>query len=777
MTHNSCCVAQAFARAHWGAGAISSAANSSSTLGDGSSHPWLASWTDDGGYETRLDDLGLCCFWVVHGLLLLALANLALRRCLCPHPLHLICSAGIDGNVSAGITDSVAILAAGVIVSGALPPRAQSKTEPPLSFVEQNIAASIAILCMVGALVIFSFVLNVIHFEGRSVDAFVTEKVQERYRLPLGGPILGAQRLKRGNPVKALLYGACLISYSKILGKAAAASVELLHLAVWAGAGCLVLLLIVAVLAKHLSSGFSTKHSFKKMAEQHNWGYGLVVSAMILASGLAIAGLIPRRGCGASTAYTAANVASDVHQNRTVDTPLFDLPSELVVLEQESLQTEQGAAVFTPDTGVALLLALLCVLTTRTFYQLPLRCISSAKKKRHGKKTKSCNDVCGFRSALQVVGSVTNGSLHAVSISFAGYTVAMGNILAATLGPAPRVTPLGPRLSAALHNTSGAKTEAIVLNWQNASSSLVELWVTAMPQLAWTGLSCAMMVVAHHVHLAVISWHLPDSDSDDEDHDGSTGVRLKAVERLRNDDRAYGVMEAGMHIVSSLVIAAGCAGRGLAPREVAGGWLCFAVGELLVCIFGAVTALRERRRRSGPVSASDNDGRCCGFSMRCGKRSKAEKREAKRRRELMLRASHAPGPGQSVGQSLNWCLHLIAWVLLLMDAYRSSRTSCGVQGPADEPLLPTLDEALPLCIWAVLGSAVLLSAQRIVMELVLSDVSDSYYKELERAAVERDPEEVTEDSVENWGAGLVGGTVSVGMSVVLVGLLPPPACA
>ena len=143
----------------------------------------------------------------------------------------------------------------------------------------------------------------------------------------------------------------------------------------------------------------------------------------------------------------------------------------------------------------------------------------------------------------------------------------------------------------------------------------------------------------------------------------------------------------------------------------------------------------------------------------------------------MLKASHAPGPGQSVGQSLNWCLHLLAWVLLLMGAYRSSRTNCGVQSPADEPLLPTLDEALPVCVWAVLGSAVLLGAQRIVMELVLSDISDAYYKELERAAVERDPEEVTVEKVENWGPGLVGGTVSVAMSIVLVGLLPPPACA
>ena len=449
------------------------------------------------------------------------------------------------------------------------------------------------------------------------------------------------------------------------------------------------------------------------------------------------------------------------------------------MLEQESLQTEQGTAVFTPDTGVSLLLALFCVMTTRTFYQLPLRCVggASAKKKRHGKKSRGCTDVCSVRTALQVVGGVTSGNLHALSISFAGYTVAMGNILVATLGPAPGATSLGPRLSAALHNISDANTEAFVLNPQNAISSLAEVWVTVMPQLAWTGVSCAMMVVAHYVHLAVISWHLPDSDSDEEDDDGSTGVRLKAIERLRNDDRAYGVMEAGMHIVSSFVIAAGCAGRGLTARHIAAGWLCFAAGELPLCVFGGVTAFRERRRRSGPASDSDNEGRCYGWCKRGAKHSKAEKRAAKRRRELMLKASHAPGPGQSVGQSLNWCLHLLAWVLLLMGAYRSSRTNCGVQSPADEPLLPTLDEALPVCVWAVLGSAVLLGAQRIVMELVLSDISDAYYKELERAAVERDPEEVTVEKVENWGPGLVGGTVSVAMSIVLVGLLPPPACA
>ena len=780
MTHNACCRAQAIARARRGTDTLSPAGNSSSTLGDGSNHPWfdrgwLASWTADGGDETRLEQLGLCCFWAVYGLLLLSLTTLTLRRCLCSHPLHLIYSAGIDGNISAGITDSVAILAAGAIVSGALPPRAQSKTEPPLSFLEENVAASIAMVCMLGAVVLFSILLNTSYFEGRSVEAFVTEKVEERYRLPLGGPILGAQQLKCGNPVKALLHGGCLVSYSMILGKAAAASVELLHLAVWAGAGCLVLLLIVATLAKHVSSGFSTKHSYKKMAEKHNWGYGLVVSAMILAFGLAIAGLIPRRGC-----VTFANVSSHTPQNLTAEAPLLDVPSELAVLVQESLQTKQGKAVFTPDTGVSLLLALLCVMTTRAFYQLPLRCVGGAKKKRHGKKSKGCTDVCSVRTALQVVGGVTSGKFHALSISFAGYTVAMGNILVATLGPTPGVTPLGPRLSAALHNTSDANTEAVVLNPQNASSLLVEVWVTVMPQLAWTGLSCGMMVVAHYVHLAVISWHLPDSDlctdSDEENDDGSTGVQLKAIERLRNNDCAYGVMEAGMHIVSSFVIAAGCAGRGLTARHIAAGWLCFAAGELLLCVFGSVTAFRERRRRSGSASDSDNEGRCYGWCKRGGKHSKAEKRAVKRRRELMLKASHAPGPGQSVGQSLNWCLHLIAWVHLLMGAYRSSRTNCEGQGSTDESLLPTLDGALPVCVWAVLGSAMPLGSQRIVMELVLSDISDAYHKELERAAVERDPEEVTMDKVENWGPGLVGGTVSVAMSMVLVGLLPPPAC-
>mgnify|MGYP007125041768 FL=1 len=133
----------------------------------------------------------------------------------------------------------------------------------------------------------------------------------------------------------------------------------------------------------------------------------------------------------------------------------------------------------------------------------------------------------------------------------------------------------------------------------------------------------------------------------------------------------------------------------------------------------------------------------------------------------MLKAARAPGPGQTVGQSLNWCLHLIAWVLLLLGAYRSTRANCAAD--VEFPLLPTLSEVLPACVWAVLGSAVLASSQRIVMELVLSDVSDAYCAELER-----DPQI---ESVENWGPGLVGGTVSVGISIVLVGLLPPPACA
>lgn len=770
------------------------ATNSSSAL-EGS-HPWLASWTADGGNETRLHQLGLCCFWVVHGLLMLALTTLTLRRCLCPHPLHLIYSAGVEGypsaaegNISAGIADSVAVLIAGAIVSGALPPRARITTEPSLSFLEQNVAVVITTACLVACVVVFSVLLNMIHFEGKSVEAFVTEKVQARYRLSLGGPILGGTNLKSGNPVKAVLYGGCLVSYSLIMGKAAATSVELLHLAVWAGAGFVVLLLVGAVLAKQVSSGFSTKHSFKKMAEKHNWGYGLVVGATVLALGLAVTGLIPGRGCGVATARAPVDV-SQAQLNRTATgNPLFELPSDLAVLAKDSLQTEQAAAVLTPDSSVALLLALLCVMTTRSFYQLPLRCVSGAlaKKKRKGKKPKGRSELCSFRAALQVADGVTSGSLHAVSISFAGYTVAMGNVLAATLGPAASVSPLGPRLRAALQHvpealssngtvvvSADAGTKSFALDWQNVSSLLAALWTTVMPQLAWTGVSCVMMVVAHHVHLTVISWHLPgklDSEEDSEEDDdvdyGCTGVQVRAIERLRNNDCAYGVMEGGMYIVSSFVIAAGCAGRELTARDIAASWLGFAACEVMVCIFGAVTACRERGRRGASALDSDDEGSCCSWGTRSGKRSKTERREAKRRRELMLKAARAPGPGQTVGQSLNWCLHLIAWVLLLLGAYRSTRANCAAD--VEFPLLPTLSEVLPACVWAVLGSAVLASSQRIVMELVLSDVSDAYCAELER-----DPQI---ESVENWGPGLVGGTVSVGISIVLVGLLPPPACA
>ena len=726
---------------------------------------------------------------------MLALTTLTLRRCLCPHPLHLIHSAGVEGypsaaegNISAGIADSVVVLVAGAIVSGALPPRARITAEPSLSFLEQNVAAVITIACLIGCVLVCSVLLNMIHFEGKSVEAFVIEKVQARYRLNLGGPILAGTSLKSGNPVKAILHGGCLVSYSMIVSKAAATSVELLHLAVWAGAGLVVLLLVGAVLAKQVSSGFSTKHSFKKMAEKHNWGYGLVVGATVLAFGLAVTGLIPGRGCGIGTGRTLANVSPDTQLNRTAaGNPLLELPSHLAVLAKESLQTEQAAAFVSADSSVALLLALLCVMTMRSFYQLPLRCVSGAfaKKKRKGKKPKGRSELC--RTALQIADGVTSGSLHAVSISFAGYTVAMGNVLAATLGPMASVSPLGPRLRSALQHTPEAMStngtvavsadagiEEFSLDWRNVSSLLAAVWATAMPQLAWTGVSCAMMVVAHHVHLAVISWHLPgkldseeDSDEDDDVDYGCAGVQVRAIERLRNNDCAYGAMEAGMYIVSSFVIAAGCVGRGLTAREIAGSWLCFTAGEVMVCIFGAVTAYRERKRRGEPASDSDDEGSCCSWSTRTGKRSKTERREAKRRRELMLKAARAPGPGQTVGQSLNWCLHLIAWVLLLLGAYRSTRANCVAD--AEFPLWPTLSEVQPVCVWAVLGSAVLLGSQRIVMELVLSDVSDAYCAELER-----DPHI---ESVENWGPGLVGGTVSVGISIVLVGLLPPPACA
>ena len=793
-------MAQATALPRWDYDSRSegNAGNNSYVASGGEIHPWLASWAADGGDDERLSRLGLSCYWAVYGLALLAATTLALRRCLCPHPVHLR-EAAVKGNLSAGIVDAVAVLAAGAMVSGVLPPRAQSETEAPLSFVEQNIAAALAVACTVTAVVLFGLLLKMFHFGGRSAD-FVTEKVKgDKYQLKVqlpetDGPLV-TTRLLFGNPVKAILYGSCVVSYSIVLGKAAAASVELLFVAVWAGAGCLILLLVAAALAKQMASGFSRKHDFRKMSEKHNWGYGLVVGATIFAFGLAIAGLIPDRGCGCDATAAAADAAAATDRNGTAESPtsahLFEVPSELAALQEESLGTEAAvAALVSVDNGLALVLALVCMVTTRTFYQLPLCCVggASAKKKRSKKSKKKGGraDCCGFGAVLRVTESVTSGHLHAVSISFAGYTVAVGNILAATLGPpASGVPPLGPRLSAALQDASAAAsgssdgggggdtdTMTFVLSW--GSATLREVSITAGPQLAWTAMSYVMMVAAHYVHLVVISWQMPsnsdsDSDDDDEDEDGRSGVAMKAVERLQNNDCAYGVMEGGLHITSSFIIAASCAGRGLSGGDIAAGWLGFAAGEAIVFAFGAATAWQGRRRRRVNGSDSDDEGGCCcgggggdGGGRRQGKRSK------KKERREMLKASRAPGPGQTVGQSLNWCLNLTAWVLLLLGPLRSSVVVGG--GMLSATSMPMGDLLLFFCVWAVLGSAVLLGAQRVVMELVLSRVSDAL-----DAEQQRDPD-LGVEAVENWGPGLVGGMVSVGLSMVLVGLLPPPPC-
>ena len=727
--------------------------------------PWLASWSaENGGDMARLERFGLSFYWVAQGLLLFAVAATVLRRSLCSR-FYLLPRAAVEGNLAAGIVDAVALLSAGAIVSGALPPRAESATELPLSFLEQNIAAVLSVTCALTAVVIFALLMNMLHLRGRSPDIFVEEEVPKKYRVRLGE----GKSCHHGNPVCAMLYGSAVVSYSLLLGKAVAASVELLHLAACAGLGCLLLLLLGVPIAKMLAA--NKKSDFSKMSDKHNWGFGLVVGATVLSFGLAIGGLIPNRGC-MNGGVTAASVTSSDANGTEIGASGFLVPSSLAALEEESFTSTGAVGLLSVENAVAVLLALIGVITSQAFYSLPLMCAAgpAGKKKKKKKKSKSRKGegCCGDGGEFNVGESVCSGDHHAVSISFAGYALAVGNVLAATLtlrsGGSNGASPLAPRLSqavAAASTAGGDDTLSVVLGV--CGGVLSEVAVTVGPQLAWTAMSFAMMIAAHYIHIIVIGWQIPsgrgsnasDSDSDYDDigrGGGGQGGPMRSVQRLFvENDCAYGIMDGGMHIVSSFVIASGCAGRALTVGDVGFGWLVFALGEGAVCMFGLVTGMLSSRRRmggNGDDSSDDEDG-CCGR-----KASKKERKEAKRRRKAVLVDSRAPGPGKSVGQSLNWFLHLLAWVLLLRTAVEAG----GDGGVA----------WVSVTVWAVMGGGVLLGAQRIVMELLLPDLSDAM-------AAEQVRDELV-GSAENWGAGLVGGAVSVSLALMLGGLVPPPLC-
>ena len=228
-------------------------------------------------------------------------------------------------------------------------------------------------------------------------------------------------------------------SYALIIGRASAASLELAHLGVWCGGGGL-LLVLGCSLAKMVASGCAhqlsvcldghlleiradewccagsrKKENWKTAVKKHNWGHAIVVAATMFSLGLAATGLIPRRGCLPSALPVSTN-----------STGMLSLPPGLVVLRQASFGTSATFALLTTHSAVVLVAGVAAVLLAKASYELPL-CCHSAGGGRGGRRRCRC---CDF----DISECIREPEQRAVSISFAGYTLAVGNILAATLG-------------------------------------------------------------------------------------------------------------------------------------------------------------------------------------------------------------------------------------------------------------------------------------------------------------------------------------------------------
>ena len=404
-------------------------------------------------------------------------------------------------------------------------------------------------------------------------------------------------------------------------------------------------------------AGSRKKENWKTAAKKHNWGHAIVIAATMFSFGLAATSLIPRRGCLPSALPVSTNSTG--------------MLSGLVVLRQASFGTSATFALLTTHSAVVLVAGVAAVLLAKASYELPLCCYSVGGG-RGGRRRCRC---CDFNLSE----CIREPEQRAVSISFAGYTLAVGNILAATLGHGS-----ADFTSSSLGNaTALGEPDVLAVTLDVIGAVVEEILGAAGPQLAWTLMSFGMMTLAHYVHALAIGWQMSsDEDSDDEDSDDEGYPAASGLGRMMNaNDCAYAVMDAGLYVASSFIIASSCAGRALSARDMTLGWLCFGLGELGVCAFAAATGLLASRRRDASV----------------------EELRSRNRKEIQRwQRDH---PSGSVGDSLNWSLHLISWVLLLSSL---------------STLVPSV---LLLVLWGALGGLALLASQFIVMGLIHDGVA------------------------------------------------------
>ena len=183
------------------------------------------------------------------------------------------------------------------------------------------------------------------------------------------------------------------------------------------------------------------------------------------------------------------------------------------------------------------------------------------------------------------------------------------------------------------------------------------------------------------------------------------------LERLREGNVAVAWRDAAMRCSSSLIIAAVASKRStsLSTEDLGLAGLFLVSGEACLCGYSAVSLWVSGRSRS-PRSVTGSS------------------------RSRELEANSHP---DHIGRALN----LYAWAMLLSRAIEVSGS------------------LLVLGFWAGSGCFLLLATQKIAMSLILQD-----FKEMADAEKDRDP---LESTTENWGAGMVGGAVSIVISASL----------
>jgi uncharacterized membrane protein YjfL (UPF0719 family) len=345
--------------------------------------------------------------WTLVGLLLMAVAQFIIRHVTFDSDLDLSGhitgmtqqaeEGGYGGNLAAAVVDAGAVISAGLVTAGNLSGAPRGWGDDIAAVLACFVLSQAAFYAYTRVFDYF-FIAKVAGNADGTIEGAIKRQLPHAIAMP---EATGLPPVTQGNVAAAISYGSMMVSYALLINNAIYQSYELASLIAWLILGGALLLLlrylldVIIVPQVELSTAVA----------QLNWGYPLVIGAIQLSCSRIICAVMDS-SCSPYKYLTGPGVGPNA----------IVVDSDLGLLDAMT-QYQQAIDLFTLRNLLSVTVSIALLILGKYTYQVTYYA-------RNGSDLRLVDRISGRGHQMRPAGN------NALSISFAGYMFALGNILA-----------------------------------------------------------------------------------------------------------------------------------------------------------------------------------------------------------------------------------------------------------------------------------------------------------------------------------------------------------